>query len=120
MWAVSGPKLSAKCCEKCIHTAVCKYVDDISRIMTATNGAFNECKFYQTKAQQVEPEEKREEKQPALETCERCGKKSYRVFECETCHKRICSNCAEIEQELDVNTGGFEEHVYCLDCAEEE
>lgn len=112
-------------CDGCVHKDVCKYADDVRRIKLETGASFELCKFYGQTPQIESDEEKREEEKPSeekpsLEMCERCGKKSYKLFECETCHKKVCSSCAEIEQELDVNTGGFEEHVHCIDCAEEE
>lgn len=112
-------------CDGCLHKNVCKYADDVRRIRRETGASFGLCKFFGQTPKIEADEEKREEEEPSkekpsLETCERCGKKSYKLFECETCHKRVCSNCAEIEQELDVNTGSFEEHTRCRDCIDEE
>lgn len=106
-------------CGTCSHKSVCKYAEDIARILEGTGGTFTDCKHY--KVNPVPTQDKNENNElKALQKCERCGKAAYKLFKCEACGKRVCSNCAEIEQELDVNTGNYEEHVRCLDCAEED
>ena len=59
--------------------------------------------------------------QKSAEACEICGRPTFKLYECEKCHKKVCNECADITEMLDVLGGGQpSEEVLCKECAEEE
>ena len=97
-------------CENCVSKLVCRPADSIKTVASIAKALSFSCKFYH--GPQRQPNN--------LGTCDLCGKPSEELLECQKCHKKICRDCADITDMLDVNTGGSAEEVLCLDCAKEE
>ncbi len=102
-------------CEACRLKPVCKYTDALSDTRKKYDRVFNvECMYFDVAASHLDLKEE----ESGLLVCERCGKKTDKLVKCETCHKSVCSDCAESESELDVDTNKARLKTVCRDCWE--
>lgn len=96
-------------CETCASKQVCRYIENVKAVASIAKALSFSCKYYRSPSQLNN-----------LGTCDLCGKPSEDLLECQKCHKKICRDCADITDMLDVNNGGSTEEVLCLDCEKEE
>lgn len=98
-------------CDTCVAQPVCRWAEDVRNVESLAERFEFSCK-YRIPRQSNSPKEK--------EACDICGKLSDHLRECQKCHKKVCPDCADVTEMLDVNGGGVDEEVYCPACAKEE
>lgn len=98
-------------CDTCVARSVCRWMESVKQAERLAKVFRFECKYYI---------QGQSNSQKSAEACEICGRPTFKLYECERCHKKVCGDCVEIDQMLDVNTGEAEEEVLCKNCAEED
>lgn len=104
-------KFNKKDCQTCGHRPVCRFEEHYAVLEKIAERIRFDCRHY-TQGGQSKPNHS-----PASGQCTLCGRQAKTLHECGKCHRFVCDACAEIEQELDINTGTFEEHTFCQTCA---
>ena len=104
------PKMNMGC-GTCAAEAVCKWRDSVRDIERLAKSLSFECKSHIPK---------KINSQKSTKVCEICGQKTFELYECDRCHKKVCGDCVEIEQILDINTGKAEEETLCKHRSEED
>jgi len=94
-------------CDTCASKPVCVWTEAVRNVEDLSKRFEFSCKYHI-------PRQSNSLK--AKETCEICGKPADELFECEKCHKMVCSNCVDITDMLDIDTGNAEEEVLCKNC----
>lgn len=98
---------TSKECGTCAAETVCVWTESVRNVKGLAETFQFACKYHIPRQSDSPKAEK---------TCDICGKPAEKLYECEKCHKMVCSNCVVIGDMLNINTGTAVEEILCREC----